>query len=186
MIKDYGFKPTPVDESKNIEDYTKKEAKLMFEWYLDDLPKRTEYLFDYINETDDIPMEFTFETFKKVVDWLAKTLRIIYKTPEEKAEQRRNTPEYAWDYLDDWRFSEDSELIITAVGGYLGMVMVNEIPGAKWVLDTYKRSVSYNNAVIKKDTGGQLEPVMITDVISSKLVDQDEVGIDSMIESWKR
>ena len=64
-IKDYGFKPTPVDGSKCLEDYTKKEAKLMFEWYLDELPKRIEYLFDHINDTDDIPMEFTFETFKK-------------------------------------------------------------------------------------------------------------------------
>lgn len=83
MKKDYGFKPLPVDKNKEIDDYTKKEAKLVFEWYLDDLPKRTAYLFDFITITDDIPLKYDFDTFKKVVDWMTKTIRINYLTEEE-------------------------------------------------------------------------------------------------------
>lgn len=184
MVKDYGFKPTPVDENKSIMDYTKKEAKLMFEWYLDDLPKRTKYLFDYINRFEDIPMEFNFETFKKVVNWMGKVLKIEYKTPEEIEKEKRMTPEFAWESITKWEFTEDSILIIMAVGGYLGMVMIEELPNSRWELDTHKKSVDYNKAVIIKQTGGQLSPTRITDVIAFKLIKYKYCDIDGMIEAW--
>lgn len=184
MEKDYGFKPTPVDENKGIENYTKKEARLMFEWYLDDLPKRTEYLFDYMNRFVDIPMEFNFETFKKVVDWMAKVIKIEYKTPEEIEKEKKTTPKFAWESITEWNFTEDSILIIMAVGGYLGMVMINQISDAKWELDTYKKSIDYNKAVIKRQSGGQFSPTRIADVIAFKLIKYKNCDIDSMIEAW--
>ena len=75
--KDYHF--LPVSEAcrgKHHEDFTKKEPKLMFEWWVGEVPKRTEWLFDYVNMYIDLPLEYNFETFKKLVDFLPHMLTI--------------------------------------------------------------------------------------------------------------
>lgn len=54
----------------------------MFEWYIDDLPKRTTYLFDYMNRFSSIELNYTLDTFKKVI-------RIdVIKMKELKIEKR--------------------------------------------------------------------------------------------------
>ncbi|MFR7592412.1 MAG: hypothetical protein ACLUVC_13300 [Longibaculum sp.] len=73
MRKDYGFQPVPVRD-KSVSEYTDEEARLMYEWYLDDLPKRTQYLFDYINRFTQISLNYSFETLKKVIEWLPQSL----------------------------------------------------------------------------------------------------------------
>lgn len=98
---DYGFKSIPVDESKPIEQYTKKEAQLMFEWYLDDLPKRTEYLFDYINQTESIELKYDFETFKKVMKWFEDNITVTYKSEKEMDIERSLAPEIAIGHIPD-------------------------------------------------------------------------------------
>lgn len=158
----------------------------MYEWYLDDLPRRTEYLFDYINQFIDLPMDFTFETFKKVVDWLGMMLKINYKTPEEIEEEKRNTPEYAWEYMSNWELTDDSIILTMAVAGYLGMVMLNEIPNSRWELDTYKKSVTYNKAIIIKQSGGQLIPTRILSVLADEIIEHKELNLEDAIKSWCR
>ena len=48
----------------------------MFEWWVGEVPKRTEWLFDYVNMYIDLPLEYNFETFKKLVDFLPHMLTI--------------------------------------------------------------------------------------------------------------
>ena len=75
--KDYHF--LPVSEAcrgKHHEDFTKKEARLMFEWWVGEVAKRTEWLFDYVNMYIDLPLEYNFETFKKLIDYLIHMLNI--------------------------------------------------------------------------------------------------------------
>ena len=177
MAKDYGFKATPVDENKPISEYTKKEARLMFEWYLDDLPKRIQYLFDYINESVDIPIEYTFETFKNVISWLSTNIKIEFKSSKEIAEEKKKVPEIAWESIADWKFTEESVLIIMAVAGYLGMTMINELKNSHWELDTYKKSRDYNRAVIITQTGNQLSPINIVDMLAHKIIQHKEYNI---------
>lgn len=184
--KDYGFKPTPVDEHKNLDDYTKKEAKLMFEWYLDDLPKRTQYLFDYINRFTDIPLEYNFATFKKVIDWFSTIVETRKLSKKEFAQKKGKLPEDWNDFVYDWDFTDDSWLLIAAIAGYLGMVMLEEIPGAYWKLDTAKTSVSYNRAIISKENKGELRVRNIMEVIAYQIVLGEELNLDETINHWKK
>ncbi len=182
--KDYGFKPTPVDESKPIEQYTKKEAELMFEWYLDDLPKRTEYLFDYINRTESIELKYDFETFKKVMKWFENNITVTYKSEKEMDIERNLAPEIARGHIPNYEFTEDTLLLIVVIGGYLGQVMIQEILNTKWIIDKYKKSPTYNRAVIIKESGFKLPITTIMENFSRCIVEGIDVGIDEAIESW--
>lgn len=182
--KDYGFKPTPVDESKPIEQYTKKEAQLMFEWYLDDLPKRTEYLFDYINQTESIELKYDIETFKKVMKWFENNVTVTYKNEKEMALETSLIPEIVRGYIPNYEFTEDTLLLIAVIGGYLGQVMIQEIPNTKWIIDKYKKSPTYNRAVIVKESGEELPTVTIMENFSRRIVDGRNLGVDEAIEAW--
>lgn len=182
--KDYGFKPTPVDESKPIEQYTKKEAQLMFEWYLDDLPKRTEYLFDYINQTESIELKYDIETFKKVMKWFENNVTVTYKNEKEMALETSLVPEIVRGYIPNYEFTEDTLLLIAVIGGYLGQVMIQEIPNTKWIIDKYKKSPTYNRAVIVKESGEELPTVTIMENFSRRIVDGRNLGVDEAIEAW--
>ncbi|MFR7592413.1 MAG: hypothetical protein ACLUVC_13305 [Longibaculum sp.] len=183
--KDYGFKPTPVDEHKNLDDYTKKEAKLMFEWYLDDLPKRTQYLFDYINRFTDMPLEYNFETFKKVIDWFSTVIETRKLSKKEFAKEKEKIPKDWHEFLYDWDFTDDSWLLIAAIAGYLGMVMLEEFPGSYWKLDTAKTSVNYNRAIIGKQGKAGLGVRNIMEVIAYKIVKGKDLNLDQAINSWR-
>lgn len=184
--KDYGFKPTPVDEHKNLDEYTKKEAKLMFEWYLDDLPKRTQYLFDYINRYTDIPLEYNFETFKKVIDWFSTIVETRKLSKKEFAQEKEKYPKDWHDFIYDWDFTDDSWLLIAAIAGYLGMVVLEEFPGTYWKLDTAKTSINYNRAIIGKQGKAGFGVRNKMEVIAYKIALGEELNLDETINQWKK
>lgn len=187
MKKDYHFLPVPeACSGKHHENFTKKEAKLMFEWWVGEVPKTTEYLFDYINQFIDLPLEYNFETFKKLVDYLSDKITIRKLSSEEYENMKSQLPQMMWESLDDWEFTRESNIIILWVAGYLGTIMMKETPETCWKLDTAKSSVNYNRPYISFPNGLRLEVINISEVIARKIVGKVDLKLDSMIEVWKR
>lgn len=156
----------------------------MFEWYLDDLPKRTEYLFDYINKTESIELRYDFETFKKVLKWFENNIAVTYKSEEEMAIERNSVPEIARGHIPNYEFTEDTLLLIAVISGYLGQVMIQEILNSKWIIDKYKKSLTYNKAIVIKESGTKLEATTFIDTFARRIVEGIDVGIDEAIEAW--
>lgn len=48
----------------------------MFEWWVGEVLKRTEWLFDYVNMYIDLPLKYDFQTFKKLIDYLTHMLNM--------------------------------------------------------------------------------------------------------------
>ena len=71
------------------------------------------------------------------------------------------------------------------VAGYLGMVVMKEIPGSYWKLDTIKSSVNYNRPYICFPNGLRLQVINISDVIARKIIEKEDLKLDSMIGNWK-
>lgn len=185
--KDYHFLPEPeACRGKHHEDFTKKEAKLMFEWWVGEVPKKTEYLFDYVNQFIDLPLEYDLETFKKLVDYLPHMITIRKLSSEEYENKKLQLPPMMWDNLNDWEFTRESNIIILWVAGYLGTIMIKETPGTCWKLDTAKSSVNYNRPYISFPNGLRLEVINISEVIARRIVRKADLKLDSMIEAWKR
>lgn len=186
MRKDYGFKPIPVNEAKDIREYTREEAKLMFAWYMDDLPKRTAYLFDYINRFTPIELDYTFDTFKKVIDWLPEVIRINMKTKKELKIEKKNTPKQFRKYIKIWEFNEDTQLLISAIGGYLGMVMDAEIEDTHWELEVNPQSSDYNLSIINKRNEAHINPIKVVDEIATGIVEKRNIDMDATIENLRK
>lgn len=184
--KDYHFLPEPeACRGKHHEDFTKKEAKLMFEWWVGEVPKRTEWLFDYVNMYIDLPLKYDFETFKKLVDYLPHMLTIKKLSSRQYKKIQSQLPQMMRASLRNWEFTKKSNSIIFMVAGYLGMVAIKEIPGSYWKLDTIKSSVNYNRPYICFSNGLRLQVINISDVIARKIIEKEDLKLDSMISNWK-
>ena len=184
--KDYHFLPEPeACRGKHHEDFTKKEAKLMFEWWVGEVPKRTEWLFDYVNMYIDLPLKYDFETFKKLVDYLPHMITIKKLSSRQYKKIQSQLPQMMRASLRNWEFTKKSNSIIFMVAGYLGMVTIKEIPGSYWKLDTIKSSVNYNRPYICFSNGLRLQVINISDVIARKIIEKEDLKLDSMISNWK-
>lgn len=62
--------------------------------------------------------------------------------------------------------------------------MIQEIPNTKWTIDKYKKSPTYNRAVIVKECGEEFPTMTIMENFASRIVEGIDVGIDEAIESW--
>lgn len=181
MRKDYGFQPVPV-RGKSVSEFSDEEVKMMYNWYLDDLPKRTQYLFDYINGFTQINLDYSFETFKEVIKWLPQALVTEKKSWFEYQNEKKTVSKNDRKLIKKWKFNEDSELLITAIGGYFGMIMEKNIPNTKWVIENDKTSPYYHFNVINIRNEKKVYPVEVINDLASLIVEKKEVDLDHFIK----
>lgn len=181
MAKDYGFQPVPV-RGKSGSEFTDEEARLMYDWYLDDLPRRTQYLFDYMNRFTPINLDYSFETFKKVIEWLPQALVTEKKTWFELQSEKKSVSKSDRKLIKKWKFNEDSELLITAIGGYFGMVLEKNVPDTKWVIEDDKSSQYYHFNVINIRDEKKVNPVEVINDLATLMIEKKEINLDHFIK----
>lgn len=98
--------------------------------------------------------------------------------------ERNSVPEIARGHIPNYEFTGDTLLLIAVIGGYLGQVMIQEIPNSKWIIDKYKKSPTYNKAIIEKEDGFKLETTIIMKIFAKCIVEKQDTGIDEAIEAW--
>lgn len=81
-----------------------------------------------------------------------------------------------------WKFNEDSELLITAIGGYFGMIMEKNIPNTKWVIENDKSSPYYHFNVINIRNEKKVYPVEVINDLVSLIAEKKEVDLDRFIK----
>ena len=81
-----------------------------------------------------------------------------------------------------WNFNEDSELLITAIGGYFGMVLEKNVPDTKWVIEDDKSSQYYHFNVINIRNKKKVNPVEVINDLANLMVENKEINFEHFIK----
>lgn len=139
-------------KGKDFVDFTKKEAKIYFEWYLSEFDNRMEQLDRYIKATSNkvVQLDYTVESLIPLWDWFEDNIFSNPRTEEEVAEEMTGKPEWMRPWIAE---SQKIELITWAIAMdiaiYFGEVFRKNNSGIKWGHVTKPKShVSYNRPVL--------------------------------------
>ena len=67
---------SPIDKD-NFDEFTKKEASIYFEWYMNSIDKRIKYLANYINAGgNSIVMDYGVDSLVSVWRWYERTIKV--------------------------------------------------------------------------------------------------------------
>ena len=193
------YKPLiPIFQKAPIE-FSAREAKESYTWYLDNLDQRCEYLEKIVSQTSEITadmLDFTLESLKPLWTWFLGCAQIIPRDNTQLLEQvlRGGTlkAEFARDIIktDVRVLSAKTEYLIRDIGMYVGKMFVTQYPQKlSW---TYKRKpknyIHVNEPLIVgfvqiSDMRGNVlpkpflpdfEPIHMTGVQAAKLLDNRE------------
>lgn len=184
LVTDGHLTPCPIQDNKSIEEYTKKEAKQMFEWFVNTVDERVEHLFNIINQVTTIPLAYNYDTFIKVLEWYFSIIKIRYYTPTEMMIRKVESPEIVRDSLSTYEFTDLTYTIMSYVGTYLGKVIQYNAPGSIWKLDTCKSSFNYNRPYLEKKNGLGSYPLTNIEVLSRKYIEKKPLNLEKAFKNW--
>lgn len=176
--------PCPIQNDKPIEDYTKKEAKQMFEWFVETIDERVEHLFNVMNQMTTITLAYDYDTFVKVLEWYFSIIKIRYYTPTEMMIRKAESPEIVRDSLSTYEFTDLTYTIMSYVGTYLGKVIQYNAPGSIWKLDTCKSSFNYNRPYLEKKNSLVSYPLTNIEVLSRNYIDKNPLNLEKAFKNW--
>ena len=140
--------PFRIDKFTNL---TPKEAKQHFEWFIEEIPNRIEYLKELLRDDGigDI-LDYTPESLIPLWDWYEGKIRIEKKSKEKYEEELAETPEWVHPYIQDEDLSIDTLKYCMDVSIYFAEVMIrNNSPKITWGYFTKpKNHVSINRPTL--------------------------------------
>lgn len=161
---------------KDPRDLTKKEVQRMFDWYIDQKDKRIEILREWVNHTSDHPITFDYtpESLIDIWEWFEERMQKKKRTREEILEERKDNPEWMYEYIPDDKFTYETLSYIYDIAYYFGEVMVRNNPELYWGYFTKPRNYADVNepvvlGFIKKKS---LNPRRIVNVCALKSWDK--------------
>ena len=188
----YVVQQLPPEFAKRPENFTPKEAKAYYEWYMDILPQRVAYL----TQTCAAEMKVSIESFddfpnccKVLWEWFLRHATLQETSEEERAQMRAQ-----FGYLGEWwiakeKVSDFSELVLRDIGMFLGDSWVRHYPSLHWEL--VKKPKNYINVnkphVVGFSSKDIFEPIHMASVQASKILDnrQYSESLFDMIVHWK-
>lgn len=135
----------PIFEKPPIE-FSAKEAKMYFDWYLGNLDQRCAYLREIVVQTSEVTMDaldFTLESLRPLWAWFLEHAQVVCNDNTQLLKQVLGEgslkPEFAKDILktNDCILSTRTEYLVRDIGMYVGKTFVTQYPQKlSW---TYKR-----------------------------------------------
>ena len=176
----YGVYLPPIH--KNIDQFTPREAKEYFEWFMDIKGERIEYL----KQFSRLKLNYSIESLVPLWSWFLRNAEIEV-TPKEQIDNFRKKLEESKFPLADVvlqnqtkRFTLETECIIRDIGMYWGDIFVKNHPDVNWSYFTKpKRHLFVNrplltgfpNEVDPEKKGMPFEPIHMTHVRACRLFD---------------
>ena len=188
----YVVQQLPPEFAKRPENFTPKEAKAYYEWYMDVLPQRMTYLTQTCAAEMNVPIE-SFDDFpnccKVLWEWFLR-----HATLQETSEMERAFMQAQFGYLgENWvlkkRLSDFSELVLRDIGMFLGDSWVKHYPSLRWELITKpKKYVNINKPhVVGFSSQDIFEPIHMARIQATNILDNSQHLQDlyDMIAYWK-
>ncbi|CRK83350.1 hypothetical protein [Neobacillus massiliamazoniensis] len=134
----------------NFSKLSKKETKLVFEWFISKIPERINllkmlYELEGLNKTE---LDFTLESLNKVWVWFTRIINVYSQQilgRDVSKDELPNEGSFIYDYIDDPKLSVLLTAISQDIGIYLGETFIKNNHTAKWGFVTNPKNISYVN-----------------------------------------
>jgi len=192
-----GYRPlVPLNSSKPIEDYTDEERRVYYNWFMENLAPRCEYLRRLVAEDAAVTitsLDYSFESLRPLWKWFLSRARILVKRnlpPYEYATKYGTENEYKGEKVSNkfsMRFDIKTEMMIRDIGMYVGMVFTKTYPvQIVWicqrekdvhanlpVLAGFEQKIDTSGAPLKKAFHPKFEPIWMTGVQAAKMFEDN-------------
>lgn len=132
-----------------FDNFSARDAREYFNWYIDCIPQRIDYLKNYVQRFQDNPMDYSLESLYLLDDWFLTQIEYEYKTDEEIREYSiRNYFTESTDLLslsEKTQWTDHTYALMYDIARYYGEVMVRNINGMRWGVKTTSKNWVYRN-----------------------------------------
>ena len=190
MYKDhYPLMIPPINKSFN--DFSTKETKQHFEWYVAQSDTRINQLQNYIIETGspEVILDGTIESFIPLWRWFEGNIKTEKKTEEEIEAELVGRPEWVHPQIKEmnWKLTVLTLALTVDISFYFAKVFIDHNPGIKWGYRTKPKSlVSVNKPVLVGFRNRVImDPRQVVRVCCLKSVDEkDETRLLDLYNVW--
>lgn len=162
------FKESPFQTNKPYNKYSEKEAKELFQSFLESIDERVDCLFKVVNRLMDISYGYDYETLESVIDWYFSVFNMKFYIPENQIVKSPITDNLLYEY----QFTDLTYTTMAYVGMYIGKVIQYHDPKSMWKLDTDKNSQNYHQLYIETTNRQRIYPLVYMETISRCLLDR--------------
>lgn len=136
-------------DTGGYDNFSAKEAREYFKWYIDCIPERIEYLKEYVQKFQNNPMDYSLESLYLLDDWFLTQIEYEYRTEDEIMEYcRLNYFTESVDVLslsEKTRWTDYTYALMYDIARYYGEVMIRNINGMRWGVKTGSKNWVYKN-----------------------------------------
>lgn len=173
--------------------FTKKEAKIYFQWYTEQIEERIEYLGKYIHSQDpSIVLDFSVNSLITVWDWYVKQIEVEKYTRKELKTIAKSYPKWIRKDLmsDDRKMSEKTIAICSDVAIYFAEVFrKNHEQDVSWGYFTGRKTrMSVNEPILwmGKDKKLDMNPRHIVYICTMHAMDGDtDFNLYQLYHTWE-
>lgn len=192
MYKDhYPLMIPPINKSFN--DFSTKETKQHFEWYVAQSDTRINQLQNYIIETGspEVILDGTTESFIPLWRWFEGNIKTEKKTEEEIEAELAGRPEWIHPQIRamDWKLTTLTLALALDISFYFAKVFIDHNPSIKWGYFTKPKSlvsvkkpvlVGFRNRII-------MDPRMIVrNICMDSAEEKKETRLFDIYNVWKQ
>lgn len=189
MIKlDYKMQIPPFEFS-SFEALTPKQAKEIFQWYVNDIPFRLKQLQTCLDEETggEIRLTKSKESLGPIWDWFSDTIQTRIRSESELQEEIKAVPEWLYPAIiaDNEKLALESSVVGMDIAIYFAEVFIKHHSGINWGYFTKPKSrVSVNEPVLLGFMKGiDMNPRRIVDTLMWQAV--KKTGNDGLVETYK-
>lgn len=157
---------------------TTKEAKFFYSEFVKLIPERVSIFTEVIRETvaPDWSIDANSEqTIQKLFEWLLQNIEKRKLTPEELYQEKSSVPSHIRDWLNDWKFTEQTYSNIVYAGIVWGEIF-RSYTLCEWQrIDRSKIDANYNQPCLVNPNNKKVafNPIRIVRVMCSKFMDEE-------------
>lgn len=172
----------------SFESLTPKQAKALFQWYVNDIPFRLQQLQNYLDEETlgKIQLTKTKDSLVPLWDWFSATIRTRKRSESELQEELNTVPEWLHPSIlaDDEKLTLDSVVVGMDISIYFAEVFIRYHPGVQWGYFTKpQKRVSVNEPVLLGFMKGmEMNPRRIVDTLMWQAV--KKTSTDGLAEAY--
>lgn len=172
--------PDKFIDAGGYDNFTPKEGREFFKWYIEHIPERVDYLKEYVQKSQDNPMDYSLESLYLLDDWFVGQIEYEYKSEEEIREycMRNYLTEDLLSLSDRVRWTDRTYALMYDIARYYGEVMVRNINGMRWgVKTTAPKYVYKNKPVIFNDNSKYFDvsPADLIDIRMCKYINKSRM-----------
>ena len=199
------YEPLLIPVEKPLSKLSRAEAKVYFNWYVDHIDERSEYIRHKVSSDLKISIElldFSVESLVFIWRWFLKVAE-IKRTPKSvlgkiREELKRNgeSEEFTSDIIsyNGMELSVFTRYVIRDIGMYVGKMFVTNYPTLRWDYHTTKKDSFTNipqifgfvNTTYDPPFEERFDPIFYTEMIASNLLDktQSENDLYNLCVNW--